>query len=250
MINLKFYIVSYDRCDSYIMKELDDEEKSLLYCYTVNPMIPKLITAKIPRIDEWKLKWYNPRYQTLKYHEYGPMIHIYNNKELTENLTHIGILHYDVYFYKNSIHNILEDLQQTPQKIYYIMYRQNNTLYFTNEQLKYICEYMSLKLNMNIDADKIWKDGWISEALSIVPIDIFNKFCNFLYSNQYEIETLLTSNKWGLMNDVKHRMCGFVERLWGIYLVFCNLPLEKMNIIHDWDRYDHKHIYNRDNDLI
>jgi hypothetical protein len=232
------------------MKELSDEEKSLLYCYTVNPMVPKLISAKIPIINEWKLKWYQPRYQTLKYHEYGGMLHIYKNLELRENLTHIGILHYDVFFNKNSVNDILEELKETPNKIYYIMYRESDKLYFTKEQLKYITEYMSTKLNMNIDVEKVWNEGWISEALSIVPIEIYNTFCEFLDKNHYEIEDFLTSNKWGLMNEVKHRMCGFVERLWGIYLVSCNLQLEKMNIIHDWDRYDHKHIYNRDNDLI
>jgi hypothetical protein len=232
------------------MKDLSNEERNLLYCYTVNPMIPKLITARIPIINEWKLKWYNPRYQTMKYHEYDAMIHINKNEELIKDLTHIGILHYDVYFNKESVNDILKGLEENSQKIYYIMYRQNDQLFFTYEQLDNICKYMSLKLNMNIDVNKIWDKGWISEALSVVPIKVFNKFCNFLYDNQFELEGFLSNNSWGLMNKIQHRMCGFIERLWGIYLVSTGLPFEQMNIIHDWDRYEHKHVYNRNNNLI
>jgi hypothetical protein len=44
------------------------------------------------------------------------------------------------------------------------------------------------------------------------------------------------------MNTVKHRLCGFTERLWGMYLMSLNMPLKQMNIVHDREFYEHAHL--------
>jgi hypothetical protein len=247
--NIKFYLVSVNRCDHKAVAALTKEERSKVYAYAVNPGKPKFYTAPIKRVNEWELPWHSNRYQMLQYYEYGAIAHCVKNPELLNGLTHVGLLHYDVLFKPNSVNNLIANLDETPNKILYIMYRQSNQLFFSLEQLKYLAEYMSPKLNVNVDADKVWKDGWISEALSVTPVEVFRNFGNFLIENQYDIEDMLNTNKWGLMNHVKHRLCGFTERLWGIYLVSCGMPLEKLEIEHDWDSYQHSHLIDKDNFL-
>ena len=92
-----------------------------------------------------------------------------------------------------------------------------------------------------MDSDYIWNNGWISEAISLTPKNVFLKFANFIYDNKSDVENILIDNKWGIMNNINHRICGLVERMWGFYLMNCNLPMQKMNVIHDWDFYVHKH---------
>ena len=101
---------------------------------------------------------------------------------------------------------------------------------------------MNEKLDMNINPNNIWKNGWVSEALSVTPVEVFKKFGNFIINNRTEIEDILLKNRWGIMNSKDHRICGLIERMWGIYLFSYGLPLTKMNIEHDRGSYVHKHI--------
>lgn len=242
MINIKYYLVSYDRCDHRAVSKLTPEERENVICYAVNGAVPKIIGAKIKVVNEWQLKWHSPRYQTLMYYEYGCIVHCVKNPELLEGLTHIGLLHNDVLFAPNSVNNMINALNENPRKIYYIILRQNDVLYFTKEQLNHIIDYMSPKLDITINPDKIWNEGFISESLAVTPIDIFTKFGEFIIKYQYDFENILNTNRWSLMSTVKHRLCGFVERLWGIYLVSCKLPIEKMDIEHDREYYEHAHL--------
>ena len=240
MVNIKFYLISYDQCAQRAVQNLTKDEIDKVYCYAVNSQVPKIITAKVKVINEWQLKWYNVRYQTLQYYEYGTIVHCVKNPELIEGLTHIGIFHNDVLFAKNSVNDMIAKLEETPNKIFYMILRKNDVLYFSKEQLKYIADYLSPKLNVNVDANKIWDEGWICESMAVMPINVFTKFGEFILKYQYDIENILHSNSWGIMNIVKHRLCGFVERLWGIYLVSCEMPIEQMNVIHDRDQYFHQ----------
>jgi len=249
MINLKYYLVSFDRCDHYAVSKLTPEERNDVICYAVNPAVFKLISAPIKRVNEWEFKWYSNRYQVLQYYEYGTIVHCVKNPELLEGLTHVGLLHYDVFFPPNSVNDIKKELEIEPNVIYYNTLRQNNQLFFTQDQLKHIVEFMNKKLAMNMDANKIWNSEWVSEALSITPINIYKKFGEYILSSQHEIEAILNGNKWGIMDYVKHRPCGFMERMWGIYLISLDLPLKKMPIIHDWDRYQHAHLKDKENFL-
>lgn len=249
MTNIKYYLVTSDRLDYRVISKLSEHERKSIICYAVNPAIPKLIFSKINKIEEWKLKWYTPRYQTLQYYEYGAIVHCVKNPELLEGLSHVGLLHYDVFFPENSINEIYENLDKNPHKILYNTIRKKNQLFFSYDQFKHITEFMSERLDMKINTDQIWNNVWISEALSITPIDVYRKFGEFLFKYQFEIENILNSNKWGIMNQVKHRLCGFVERMWGIYLVSTDLELEQMPIIHEWDKYQHKHLKDKQNFL-
>jgi hypothetical protein len=68
------------------------------------------------------------------------------------------------------------------------------------------------------------------------------RFGKFLIDNQFAMEAMLANNKWGLMDKVKHRNCGFTERMWGIYLMSCGMPVNKMNVDHDHENYVHAHL--------
>jgi len=241
-MDTKFFLITYDKLFKNVFSQLSENERNDLICYTVREDVPKFIYPGIKTIQEWKLPWHTNRYQTLQYYEYGAMVHLMKNEYLIKDLTHIGLLHYDVIFNKNSINNIKNELIINPNQIYYIMYRDKNTLYFTKENLNNLCKYMSDKLEINIDSEHIWNNGWISEALSVTPKDVFLKFANYILNNQYDFEDILRNNRWGIMNNVKHRPCGFVERMWGIYLVSLGLPLKKMDVLHDWESYVHEHL--------
>jgi hypothetical protein len=242
MTNIKFYLVSYDRCDHRAVSKLMPKERERIVCYAVNGSVPKIIGAKIKVINEWQLKWHSPRYQTLKYYEYGLIPHCVKNTELLEGLTHVGMLHNDVLFAENSVNNMIKDLDENPRQIFYIILRQNDVLYFTKNQLKHIAEYLSLKLDVNVDPEYIWNNGFISESLTVTPIDIFTKFGEFMIKYQYDFEDMLNTNRWGLMSTVKHRLCGLTERFWGMYLMSCGLPIRKMDVEHDREFYEHAHL--------
>lgn len=97
-------------------------------------------------------------------------------------------------------------------------------------------------MGISIDIAPSWDIGWVSESLSLTPKHIFLKFAEFLHNHHTDIENILRTNKWGIMNICPHRICGIVERMWGFYLVGCGLPLKQMNVIHDWDSYQHHHM--------
>jgi hypothetical protein len=240
-MKLNFFLVSYDRLDDKVINNLSDSEVDTVKCYAVQKSVPKKITPRVEVINEWELDWNDYSYQSKQYYEYGTIIHLINNPHLIENLTHIGLLHYDVLFNENSVNDILESISNNPNQIFYQRIRYINDLYLSRYHLVEICNFMNEKLEMNISADNIWDNGWISEALSVTPVDVFKKFGNFILDNRNEIEDILLKNRWGIMDHINHRICGIIERMWGIYLISYGLTLTKMNIEHDWDSYVHKH---------
>jgi hypothetical protein len=242
MVNIKYYLVSYDQCLHRAVSNLTKEEKDKVYCYAVNSTKFKNITARVKIVNEWQLPWHDNRYQFLQYYEYGFFPHMVKNPPLFEGLTHIGMLHNDVLFHENSVNDMISKLGKNPNQIFYIILRKNDVLYFDKKQLKSIAEYMEPKLNIKIDVDKVWNDGWISESMVAAPLEIFTRFGEFMLKYQFDFENILSTNRWGLMDKVKHRNCGFTERLWGIYLVSCGMPIEKMNVDHDRDNYEHAHL--------
>lgn len=241
MKKLNFFLVSYDRLDDKVIDSLSDDEIKHIKCYAVQKSVSKNITPRVDVINEWELEWNDYSYQTKQYYEYGTIIHLIKNPELIDGLSHVGLLHYDVLFKKDSVNEILDSIDKNKNQIFYQRIRQVEDLYLSPEHLIGICEFMNSKLNMKISAENIWNNGWISEALSVTPVDVFKKFGNFIIENRTEIEEILLKNKWGIMNHINHRICGIVERMWGIYLKSYGLPLVKMNIEHDWNSYVHKH---------
>jgi hypothetical protein len=241
MVKLNFFLVSYDRLDDRAISALDDSEVKNVKCYAVRKSVPKKISNRVDVINEWELPWNDYSYQQKQYYEYGTIVHLVNNPKLIEDLTHIGILHYDALFNKDSVNDIISKLNLYPDTIFYQRIRYNNELYLNQYEVVNICQFMNEKMNLNINAEEIWNNGWISEALSVTPKEIFIKFGKFLIDNRTEIEDILIKNRWGIMNNINHRVCGIIERMWGIYLISLNLPKEKMNVEHDWDSYIHKH---------
>jgi hypothetical protein len=241
-MNIKYFLVTYDRLYDKVVDQLDQHELNLISCYQIQKKVPKEISKKIKHnVKEWEFKWNDYQYQNKQYYEYGSMVHLLNNPDLIENLSHIGILHYDVIFNKNSINNMIKELEINPNTIFYQRKRGLSDLYLSKYELDKICEFMSERLNMNIDSNNIWRNGFISEALSLTPSQVFLKFARYLEESRIEIENILIENKWGIMNVINHRICGIVERMWGFYLVSCGLPMKQMDVIHDWDSYIHKH---------
>jgi hypothetical protein len=241
MINMNFYLVTYDRLDDKVVAALDEKELEHIKCYAVQKKVPKKITDKVEVVNEWELPWNDYCYQSKQYYEYGAIVHLVKNPQLLEGLTHVGLLHYDALFNQNSVNSLLSKLSENPEKIFYQRIRGVQDLYLTPHEVVNISQFMSERLDMKIDPVKIWENGWISEALSVTPIEVFKKFGNFIIDYQYDIEDILLKNRWGIMNQINHRICGIVERMWGFYLVSLGLPLEKMDVEHDWDSYVHKH---------
>lgn len=242
MTNLNFFLVSYNKLYNRVAENLDTESAKMLKAYYVRKSTPKDITLNVEGIKEWELDWNDYSFQQKQYYEYATIIHLTKNFELIKDLTHIGLLHYDVIFQKDSIKEISDSLNSQPNQIFYQCLRGPNDLYLQSQEFLGICSFMTQKLNMIINPRLIIEKGWVSEAMSVVPIEVFTKFGNFLINNHSEIEDILISNRWGIMNKVNHRICGIVERMWGIYLVNCNMNLTKMNVTHDWDYYNHDHL--------
>lgn len=245
MVNLKLYLISYDTCLQKAVDGLTKEERKDVCCYAVGSQKLKLITARIKRVNEWQLPWHDNRYQFLQYYEYGILPHLVKNPELTEGLTHVGMLHNDVLFEDNTINNMKAELEENPNIIYYIAKRYSDVLYFTKDQLKHIAAYMEPKLDIKIDVEKIWNDGWISESMAIAPVEVVKKFGQFMLDYQFDFENILATSRWGLTDVVKHRNCGFVERMWGIYLMSCGMETKQATIIHDRLSYEHAHLIDK-----
>lgn len=242
MININCFLVTYDRLYDKVVNQLSKEELSSITCYHVQKKVEKQITSLVDKnVKEWELPWNDFSYQKKQYYEYGTMIHILNNPQLVEETTHIGLFHYDVIFNPNSINQMKDRFSHTPDFIFYQKLRDRSDLYLNDFEVEKICEFLSQKMNIVVDHKKILETGWISEALSVTPKHVFLKFAKFVYENREEIEDILLSNKWGIMNTTKHRICGIIERMWGFYLVSCGLQYKQMNVIHDWNSYSHKH---------
>jgi hypothetical protein len=241
MPNIKFYLVSYDRVLDRAVESLSEEDLKKVKCYAIQKKVPKSITDKIDTLNEWEMEWNDYKYQEKQYYEYGAIAHLTKNPKMTEGLTHVGLLHYDVKFGKESISKMEESLSKNPNKIYYNCIRGVQDLYLTQEHFLGICDFMTRRLGVTIDPNHIIKTGWVSEALSVTPIAVFNHFGKFLVNHGHEIEDILISNRWGIMNHINHRICGIVERMWGFYLISLKYEMEKMEIEHDWDFYQHQH---------
>lgn len=242
-INLEIFVVAYDQINDRVVEQLSSEELKLVTAYTVQKKVKKDITSYIKKIiNEWELIWNNYNFQSKQYYEYGTFVHLYNNYELIKNLTHIGLVHYDVLFHKNSINEIIDTLNVDPETIFYEMRRPRNQLSLLDNEIEHVCNFMSNSLGMDINSNYVKNNEWISECLSITPKHIFIKFAKFLNDFHSEIENILSQNRWNIMNHCPHRLCGFIERMWGFYLISCGLPLKQMNIRHDWDSYQHKHM--------
>jgi len=241
MTKIKFFLHSYDRLDDRAIENLTDKELECVKCYTVEKSIPKKISSKVERINEWELEWNDYSYRNKKYYDYGAIVHLIQNPHLLEGLTHIGLMQYDVLFQKNSINNIISKLDENPNIIFYNNIRGTQDLWLSEFEFIQICNFVSEKMKIQIDIHNIIKNGWISETFSVTPIDIFRKFGEFILNNKQELEDILDKNRWGIMNNIKHRMCGIIERMWGFYLVSVNSKLEKMDIEHDHNAYYHQH---------
>lgn len=239
-MNVKFFLVTYDRIEDRVIKDLSEKELEYIISYCVQKKVPKKIPNNIGVVKEWELPWNNYEYQQKQYYEYGAIVHITNNPHLLKGLTHVGLLHWDVKFNKNSVNQIIEELIDTPDTIYYEMIL-NGHLYLSELEIINICEFMSEKMNILVDPGIVLTRGWISHSLSVVPVDIFTTFGKFLTDHKTDIEEILTKNKWGIMNTQNHRICGLVERMWGFYLMSQKVNLKKMNIDHESALYNHKH---------
>ena len=243
MINVNFFLVTYDKLLDKALDNLSTEELSSVTCYAIQKNVQKNISSKISNIcEEWCLPWNDFSYQTKQYYEYGTIVHLYKNQNIISNNTHVGLLHYDVLFEKNSINNICSILEKEPDTIFYQMIRPPEQMSLLDYELSKLCEFMSERLDILIDPNYIKQRGWISESLSVTPKKVFLKFGEFLFNHGREIETILKNNVWGIMNHCPHRICGIIERMWGFYLMCLPNPKKQMNVKHDWYSYEHYHM--------
>jgi hypothetical protein len=240
-MKVNFFLVTYDRIEDRVVDQLSEDEKMLISSYCVQKKVVKKIPKEIKRINEWELPWNNYDYQNKQFYEYGAIAHLTKNEYLINDLTHIGMLHWDVKFNKNSVNDILDNLSRDPNTIYYELIIPDY-LYLKESEIVNICNYMSEKMEIEVDPNIIFTKGWIPHSLSIVPVDIFKKFGNYLLDNKEDIQNILVNNRWGIMNSQNHRICGLVERMWGFYLITRKVNFKKMNIDHESAYYEHKHM--------
>ena len=183
MIDFKIYMVSNDTLNNSAIRDITQAERDRLVCYAVNPDKPKFFQANLNRVNEWELPWYRPGYQMTQYYEYGSLVHITQNNELLKGLSHVGLMHYDMYFPENSVNDIQQELEREPNQILYVVRRKDN-LYFTFSQLRNVCHYLDSKPHIHSNPDRITEEGWISEALSVTPVDVFKRFGRFIDENK------------------------------------------------------------------
>lgn len=249
MNNIKIYSICHREFWDTAINNLDGEERKNISCYIVNEKYPKDLSKfsnKIDHIREYDLPHYNEKFQERSYYEYSFIPHVYLNPDIFKNYTHIGMMHSDIVYKTNSVRKIVEELGNNPDQIFYyklfngFKWPDGGPLYFSNNQLENICEYMSIKLKMFISPSKILYEGWIG-SMAIAPKEIFIKFGKFMEENYEDFHDILFNNRWNIQDTKpnKHRACGFIERLWGFYLISLNKPLKYMDIIHDQDSYTH-----------
>lgn len=238
-----FFLVTFDKLLDKVVNNLSQSERNNIVCYNVQKKVDKKISPKITQIvNEWELPWNDYSFQSKQYYEYGVMIHLLKNPQLIKDTTHIGLMHYDMLFLKNSINEMTNHLKNTPKTIFYQQRRPNNQTSLNKFEISRLCELMQNYMNIPIDVSSGWDGGWVSECLSLTPKDVFLRFADFLFNNHLQIEEILKTNRWGIMNLCPHRICGIIERMWGFYLAGIGLPLKQMNVLHDWDSYEHHHM--------
>jgi len=237
-MKLTIYIIAHKECPDKVVEQLSVNERNIVKCYSVNQKFEKKITDKIERINEWELEWFDPSYQDLQYYELSCLPHVVKNEKMYNELSHMGIIHYDTIFKENSIKQIISDLEKTPDQIMYTVFLRPDQIYFSRSQLDNICLFLSYKLKTFIDPNKIWYGGFIGCTKSIAPIWVFKNFGNFMIENKEEIEDILRYKRWGLTG---HKMAGFMERLYGFYITSLNLPKKLISdlIQCDWNSYEH-----------
>jgi hypothetical protein len=240
-MSVRFFLVTYDRIEDRVVKDLSEEELKHVTAYCVQKKVPKRIPNGVNILNEWELNWNDFDYQQKQYYEYGAIVHLTKNPNLTENLSHIGLLHWDVRFNKDSINNIVNDIKSDPNVLYYENIL-NGHLYLSEMEVINLCDFMSEKMNVIVDPGIPLTRGWLSHSLSIVPVDIFTKFGKFLIDYKTDIEDILLKNRWGIMNIYNHKICGIIERMWGFYLMSQNVNFKKMDIDHESAFYEHKHL--------
>lgn len=243
MSKVNFFIVTYDTLLDKTLDQLSEEELTHISCYTVQKKIKKNISNKVKSvINEWELPWNTFTYQKYQFYEYSIMPHFYKNQHLLKDTTHVGVAHYDTIFGKGCIKDIYEKLNIKNDIIFYQMERKKEQLSLSFYEISKLCQFMSERLDIFVDPQIPWNQGWISECMSVTPKDIFLKFGEFLFYHYNDIIDILKNNVWNIMNHCPHRVCGIVERMWGVYLM--SLPYKKvpMNIIHDWNSYKHHHM--------
>jgi hypothetical protein len=243
MTKLNFFAVTYDTFLDKAVEHLTESELSNVVCYATQKKVKKNITPKVKTIiNEWELPWNNYDFQTYQFYEYGALAHLFNNQDIIKDLTHVGIVHYDVIFNKESINEIYKKIDQENNTIFYQMLRPKEQLSLSFFEVSRLCEFMSERLGVFVNPEIPWTQGWVSECMSVTPKDIFLKFGEFLSLHYKDIINILKNNTWNIMNHCPHRVCGIVERMWGFYLM--SLPNNKvpMNITHDWNSYKHEHM--------
>lgn len=117
---MKLYSVCHKELRDDVVAKLTPEEREHVIAYIVNEHFPKdwaQFSGLVHPICEFSLENYNPKYQYIKYFEYGTIAHIYLNECLRD--THVGILHSDIVFEEDSVNEMLEEFNRRPDTIFY-----------------------------------------------------------------------------------------------------------------------------------
>ena len=151
---MKLYSVCHKEFRSEAVEKLTEGERSHVVSYIVNENYPKDLSRfsdLVSNVKEYELENYNPKYQLNKYFEYGTIAHIYLNNSLRD--THVGILHSDIVFEENSVNEMLEVFDRTPDTIFYNTFFgaeidkiTQHPLYLSPDEVRVLSNYLTERI--------------------------------------------------------------------------------------------------------
>lgn len=249
-MNYTIYTVIYDNCFERVFQDVSQDHLEKVKGYLVKKPIPKTIYNLKEKniLREWELDWNDFFYQKNIFCEYSFFPHAYKNHLFGSE--YIGLYHSDVKF----TDYFFDEIERADGKTIFLpestFCKNESFWYFNEKETASICEYMSNKMNMNIKFDNIKKYGWPSCCLGTGPSYIFSEFGKFIAENGKEIFDNLFNGKF-FIESKYHRICGLIERMWGIYIMNSPLQLKISNsIIHESYLYTQAHWNLKHNDKL
>lgn len=242
---MRLFLVCHKEFKREAIERLSENERKIVTAYIVNEHYPKdwsKFTNLTDRIIEYNLKRYNSKYQSNNYFEYSAIAHLYLNPELTDGISHIGVLHSDIIMQNGSIDEMNETFAINPNTIFCdSLFRkpernsiaEDPPLYLTTAQAEFIAEYVSERIQ-SVDMERIYTEGWIG-GMVVASKDVFLKFGEYLekYSDDFQrilTKSVLSTHVWA---NIPTALSFITERMWGFYLMSLDRPIKHMNIIHD-----------------
>jgi hypothetical protein len=240
----------YSVFHSYFYDELytdieNEEENKMITLYGVNQR--QINTTKLNMIYEADFELYNPNFQKMKYNEASALYHLYKNK-LYKKYDYIGLCQYDMKFFKNTINDIKNIINNTSTNCIF------NIGYFPDikvtgfrgghgviinriKELPSGLESYNKFFNTNYTPENITQNLLIWCNTFVIPSKMFENMMDWM--EQYFIDELVLNKS---NSDCDNPGC-VVEGLVGMFLsleVYKGAKYYPFNLKHIWPLYKNK----------